>query len=239
MRAIQPKGSTVQVAVDLNVIDAIRTRRTIRAYKPDPVPQEVVRKILETAQYAPSWGNTQPWEFVIFTGEVLEQITAALVAKTEARQEPYSDLPRPTFPEELRRRSEELGRVMYGAMGINRDDVEGRHQFNIRNSRFFGAPVGILLIMDRSLGPWSVLDIGLVMENIMLAALAYGLGSSPLYGMVRYPDVLRRILQIPDSKQIVCGIALGYPDLDAPQNNFPRHREPLDAISQWHGFKQG
>jgi nitroreductase len=211
-------------------------RRTIRAYKSDPVSKEILRELLETAQLAPSWGNTQPWEFVVFTGEAMEQVTAALVAKTEAREEPNSDIPRPDFPEELRRRAEENGRRMYGAMGINRDDTEGRQQFSMRNSRFFGAPVGVLLVMDRSLGPWSMLDIGLIMQTIMLASQAYGLGSSPLYGMVRYPDVLRDILQIPDSKQIVCGIALGYPDPDAPQNNFSRQREPLDAISSWHGF---
>ncbi len=201
----------MHVTTDLDVLQAIGTRRTIRAYKPDAVPPTLLRELLETAQYSPSWGNTQPWEFIVFTGEVMERVRAALVAKTEAREEPNPDIPRPIFPDELRRRAEENGRRMYASMVVSRDDVEGRHRFDKENSRLFGAPVGVLLVMDRSLGSWSMLDIGLVMQTIMLGALAYGLGSSPLYAMARYPDVLRNILQIPDSKQIVCGIALGYP----------------------------
>lgn len=220
----------------MDVLEAIRTRRTIRAYWSDQVPLEIVREIVDIARLAPSWGNTQPWEFAIVTGEPLEAIKQDFYDKSDADVEPYSDVPRAEFPDSVRQRAQDQGGIMYQAMGIDRDDPVVRREFRLRGAQLFGAPCGIFIYMDRALGPWSMLDVGLVMQTIMLAAPAYDLGTSPLYAMVRYPDVLRRVLAIPDSKQIVCGIALGYPDMEAPQNLYERPRLALEELASWHGF---
>ena len=220
-----------------DVREAILARRTIRAYRPDPVPKDVLTELLDLARYTPSWGNTQPWEFAVAGGEVWAQLKEAMLQRFQAGTAPYPDIPLPVFPEGIRARSGDNGRRMLEAMGISREDREPRRRWSDYGATFFGAPNGIFLHMDRSLGPWSVLDIGMTMQTIMIAAVTYGLGTSPLFVMVRYPDVLREMLSIPESQQIVCGIAIGYPDTEAPQNNFERPRLPLESVATWHGFE--
>ena len=166
-----------------------------------------------------------------------QELERRFLEQAQAGVEPHPDIPTPVFPEELAERRRRLGFTMYAAMGIQREDRERRRQFSHQGSQLFGAPNGILLSMDNTLNAWSVLDIGLFMENIMLAALPYGIGTSPLYAFVRYPDVMRDVLGIPKTKTIVCGIAIGYPDWEAPVNNFERIREPLDYFTTWYGFE--
>ena len=146
-------------------------------------------------------------------------------------------MPAPEFPAEVQERARGQGAALYASMGVDRNDPAARKQFGLRGSRLFDAPAGIFIVMDRRLGPWAMLDAGLVMQTIMLAARAHGLGTSALYAMVRYPDVLRGLLKIPESKQIVCGIAIGYPDEAAPQNTYQRPRLPLDSVASWVGFE--
>lgn len=221
----------------MDVLEAIRSRRTIRGYRPDPVPQATLAAILETAQWSPSWGNNQPWELIVVSGEPLEAIKRGLYERTDAGVAPNPDVPAPDFPEETRQRARGQGAALYASMGVSRDDPEARKQFGLRGSRLFGAPVGVFIVMDRRLGAWAMLDVGLAMQTIMLTARAHGLGTSALYQMVRYPDVLRAVLKVPESKQIVCGIAIGYPDADVPQNHYERPRLPLDTVASWVGFE--
>ncbi|MDP2953525.1 MAG: nitroreductase [Chloroflexota bacterium] len=217
-------------------IEAIKGRRTIRAYLPRPVPKEALQEVLEVARYSPSWANTQPWEFAVFGGEVMETIREALENMAAAQTPPNPDIPAPLFTDKLRQRSRENGLLLYRSLGITREDVEKRRRYELLGTRLFEAPNGIVIYMDRSLGPWSVLDIGLVLQSIMIAAHSYGLGTSALYNLIRYPEVLRTYLDIPESKKIVCGLAIGYPDEAAPQNLYERPRAPLEELATWHGF---
>lgn len=220
----------------MDILEAIRSRRSVRAFKPAPVPKETLREVLETALWAPSWANTQPWEFAVVGGLAAKEIKARLLEKLWAEEEHRSDIPHPTFSGVYQERRRELGMAIHQTLGIRRDDREGRRWWDRQMVKFFGAPNGIIFYMDGGLGHYSMLDIGALMQTVMLAAQAHGLGCCPEAAMVRHPEVLREILGIPESKKIVCGMAIGYPDADSPISSHRSHRVPLEEVSTWHGF---
>jgi len=228
----------------MDIVEAIHQRKSIRAFKSDPVPQEILKEIMELALRAPSWANTQPWEFAIVTGKKLEEIRQAFVEKAAKAAEDNPDIPRPReFPQPYDTRRRAVGRKVLELKGISREDKEKRTWWLLQGLRLFEAPCVIYIYVDRSfyrqgdgLNIWPVFDCGLVAENIMLLATKYGLGTIPQIQAVAYPDVLRKVLGIPDSKVIVLGIAVGYPDRDDPVNQLRSEREPLDNISTWYGF---
>jgi nitroreductase len=225
----------------MDISEAIDRRKSIRAFKSDPVPKETLREIVELALRAPSYDNTQPWEFAIVTGEKLQEIRQAFVEKAEEAN-PDIALIR-EFPQPYDTRRRVLGRKVLELKGIKREDKEKRVWWLLQGLRSFEAPCVIYIYIDRSfylqgdrLNIWPVFDCGLVAENIMLLATRYGLGTIPQIQAVVYPDVLRKILGIPGSKLIVLGIAVGYPDWDDPVNQLRSEREPLDNMSTWYGF---
>ncbi|TET42243.1 MAG: nitroreductase [Dehalococcoidia bacterium] len=226
----------------MDIVEAIQQRKSTRAFKPDPAPQEILREIMELALRAPSWANTQPWEFAIVAGKKLEEIRHAFVEKAEEEHNP--DIPRPReFPEPYDTRRRVLGRKVLELKEIQREDKEKRRWWLLQGLRLFEAPCVIYIYIDRSfylqgdgLNIWPIFDCGLVAENIMLLATKYGLGTIAQIQAVVYPDVLRKLLGIPDSKLIVLGIAVGYPDRDDPVNQLRSEREPLDNVSTWYGF---
>jgi len=226
----------------MDIVEAIRHRKSIRAFKPDAVPLGILREIMELALRAPSWANTQPWEFAIVSGDKLERIRQAFVEKAE--EQPNPDLARPReFPEPYDTRRRAVGIKLFEVLGITREDSEKRRWWGLQGLRLFGAPSAIYICTDRSfylqddsLNVWPIFDCGSVAENIMLLAPKYGLGTIPEIQAVFYPDVLRKILGIPDSKLIVLGIAIGYPNWDDPINQCHSEREPLDKATKWYGF---
>jgi len=220
----------------VELIEAITSRKSIRAYKSTPVPKAILAELLESCIRAPSWANTQPWEFAVVGGKVMDELKRALVQKAEADTPANPDIPAPTFADRYLERRRENGRRLFDALGIAREDSEKRHQWYLTGSRFFDAPNAIIVYIDKALGAWSILDVGIIMQTIMLAAQSYGLGTCALYRAVIYPEELRRVLNIPESKLIVCGLAIGYPDTDAPQNKFWTTRDPLESFVTWHGF---
>jgi len=228
----------------MDIVEAIQQRKSTRAFKSDPVPQEILKEIMELALRAPSWGNTQPWEFAIATGKKLEEIRQAFIEKAAAAAQDNPDIPRPReFPQPYDTRYRVVGRKVLELKGISREDKEKRRWWILQGLRLFEAPCAIYICIDRSfyrqgdgLNIWPVFDCGLVAENIMLLATRYGLGTIPQIQAVVYPDVLRKVLGIPDSKLIVLGIAVGYPDWDDPVNQLRSEREPLDNVSTWYGF---
>jgi nitroreductase len=226
----------------MEIVEAIQQRKSIRAFKSSPVPQEILKEIMELALRAPSWGNTQPWEFAIVGGKKLEEIRQAFVEK--AGEEHNPEIPHPRkFPEPYDTRRRVLGRKVLELKGIRREDKEKRKWWLLQGLRLFEAPCVIYIYIDRSfyqqsdgLNIWPVFDCALVAENIMLLATNYGLGTIAQIQTVVYPDVLREVLGIPDSKLIVLGISVGYPDWDDPVNQLRSEREPLDSVSTWYGF---
>jgi len=221
---------------DMDVIDAIKARYTVRAYKPEPVPKEVLAELMEAALRAPSWANTQTWEFAVVGGEVMRELKQVLAARASAQDERYPDIPRPEWPSPYLERSRENGIRLYQLLGISRDDMEKQLQWYVDMYRLFDAPNGIIVYTDRELSVWALVNVGLVVQTIALAALDYGLGTTILAASVSYPDEVRRILKIPESKQLVIAMAIGYPDPEAKVNEFRSNREPLEAMVTWHGF---
>jgi nitroreductase len=228
----------------MDIVEAINQRKSIRAFKPDPVPKGILKQIMELALRAPSWGNTQPWEFAVATGKKLEEIRQAYVEKAAAAAEDNPDIPRPRgFPQPYDTRYRAVGRKVLELKGISREDKEKRRWWVLQGLRLFEAPCAIYILIDRSFyqqddtsNIWPVFDCGLVAENIMLLATKYGLGTIAQIQAVVYPDVLRKVLGIPDSKVIVLGIAVGYPDPNDPVNQLRSEREPVDNVTVWHGF---
>ncbi len=220
----------------MDVLDAIATRHSVRAYLDRPVPERTVREILAVASRAPSGVNTQPWNVAVVTGEHKRRLGEALIAARETGQPENPDYP--YYPAEWREpwstRRKVCGLALYKALGIGRGDAEARKAAWYRNYRFFDAPVGLIFHMDRGFGTGSFLDMGMFMENVMLAALAFELGTCPQASLAEYPDIVREILGLPDSQQIVCGMALGHPDPDAPVNRYRLEREPVDRFTTWH-----
>jgi len=226
----------------MDVVEAINQRKSIRAFKSDPVPRELLKGIMEVAVRAPSWEDTQPWEFAIVTGRKLEEIREAFSARIEERHNPDIAHPR-EYPQPYDARRRALGRRVFELKGISREDKQKRKWWGLQGLRSFEAPCVIYIYIDRSfcgqgdlLNLWPVFDCGLVAENIMLLATNYGLGTVPQIQAVAYPDVLRKVLGIPDSKLIVLGIAAGYPDWNDPINQLRSEREPLDSLATWYGF---
>jgi nitroreductase len=220
----------------VDVVEAIKTRYSARAYKPEPVPKAVLTELMEVALRAPSWANTQTWEFAIAGGEVMRELKQILAAKASAQDERYPDIPRPEWLSPYRERRRENGIRLYKLLGIARNDIERQLQWYIEMYRFFDAPNCIIVYTDRDLSVWALVNVGLIIQTIALAALNYGLGTAILAAGVSYPDEVRSILQIPESKQLIIGIAIGYPDTEAKLNSFRSSRVPLESVVTWHGF---
>jgi nitroreductase len=231
----------------VDISAAIQQRKSIRAFKPDPIPEATLRQVLEQAARAPSWANTQPWECAIASGPPLEQIKRDFVEKARVGVRPATDLAAPVqFPEPYDTRRRSVGRKIFELTGIGRENPEERAKWGLRALQLFGAPCCIYILTGRSfvfqgagMNVWPVFDCGLVAENIMLIALEYGLGTIPEIQAVAYPDILRQVLHIPDSSLLVLGIAIGYPEDNNPVNQLRSEREPLARVTTWHGFGQG
>ena len=221
----------------MDISEAIYQRKSIRAFKPDPVPLEILKKIMEESIRAPSWANTQPWEFAVATGKPLEEIRAGFLEK--GLTSPSPDVPRPPeFPERYAARIRVLDKQN---RLVTPKDWESRR---VQNFKHYGAPAVIYLLTGREfyyqargLNVWALYDCGAVVQNIALLATKHGFGTIIQAQAAAYPDVLRKVLQIPDSKIILLGIAIGCPDWENPVNQFQTEREPLKSIATWHGFR--
>lgn len=224
----------------MDIAEAVKTRKSIRGFKKDPVSKEILREVLSIANRAPSGSNTQPWEFAVITGDVLENIKRGNVemfhSGTPSRQErQVTERPPDTV---YQRRRVELTRQLFELMEIEREDAEKRAEWREKGVRFFDAPAAIIVLVDRALPePGPLMDIGIVIQTICLMAMNCGLGTCIEGQATMYPDIIRKHANIPDSKRIVIAIAIGYPDWDYPANKIESSREPIENITSWHGFK--
>jgi nitroreductase len=227
----------------MDLIEAIRTRKTIRAFKPDPVPQSVLKAILEEARNSPSWGNTQPWEFAIVTGSQLEEIKKGYIEKGDAESAMEAGEPPQVKPEPYLSRSRHQGQREYELLGISHDDKKGRAWWRTHNFRNYGAPCVIYILTERSYfypekgtNVWPAYDCGIISQTIMLLAASRGLGTVVQASAVRHPKIIRKAVNIPDSKVILIGIAIGYPDWSEKITSYSSEKEPLDKLVTWYGF---
>lgn len=221
----------------MEVIEAIKERKSIRAFKSDPVPLDLLKKIIGSALRAPSWANTQPWEFAVATGKKLKAIQDGFVKL--GMQDPKSEVARPyEFPEPYMARIRAL--QPKDRKEMTKEEMEARFMDNFRH---YGAPACIYLLVGRiffnqskGINVWSLYDCGSAVQNIMLLATNYGLGTIAQAQAVVYPDIIRKELGIPADKLIALGISIGYPDWDNPVNKERREREPLDKVAKFYGF---
>lgn len=220
----------------MDTIEAITTRKSIRAFKNYPVPKRVLMKVIEVSLRAPSFGNSQPWEFALIGGDVMAELKSNLAQNVIAGKSPNPDMPEATFSEEYLGRIKQSGKRLFELLNISREDKHKRSQWAQTQARAFDAPNGLIIYIDRQLPAWSILDVGIVIQTIILTAHEYGLGTCVQAALAQYPDILRKILNIPETKLIVCGIAIGYPDPGALVNQFISDRLPLNTFVKWHGF---
>ncbi|MFC1904297.1 nitroreductase [Chloroflexota bacterium] len=221
----------------MDVIETIRARKTIRGYKPDPVPKEVFEEILDTARHTPSAYNTQPWEITVVTGEVLQNIKQGNTEVETSGVEPDPDVPRNPYYGIFKQRRIDVAKQVFAIMGIAREDKEKRAQWQYLSSRFFHAPAALIVSIDRSLeGQLTLMDIGGFLQTVCLAAWNYGLGTCVDFRAVFFPKVVRKFTGIPDSKRILIAIAIGYPDWDSTANELDTPREPFESFTTWCGF---
>jgi nitroreductase len=220
----------------MEVHDALRNRRTVRAFMDRPVPRETLEEMLEDALRTPSWANTQPWEVYVAAGEVLEQIRRTYEARTMAKAPAQPDLPFPrVWPAACRGRTKELTLGRARTRNTTTENPTFHHEFLMANRRFFGAPCVVYLCMDRTLTQWSVFDVGAMCQSITLAAQDRGVESAIAINTVCYPDVLRVELGIPDDLLIVIGIALGCADPSDPEYSFRSVRRTLGEVVRFKG----
>jgi len=222
----------------VEILETIRKRKSIRDFKPDPVPRELLEEILTLSVRAPSGVNKQPWEFAILSGPVLEKVKQENVAHFHSGQKSHasfgSGIDRVSV---YRTRQVNLAIELFRLMGIAREDKEKRTQWTERGFYYFNAPVAIILLTDEALPLQRVLlDVGAVMQTICLTALAYGLGTCIEGQGVMFPEVLREYGDIPKNKQIITAIAIGYPNWSFPANKIETPREPIENITFWRGF---
>ncbi len=221
---------------DPGIEHLLRSRRSVRAFRPDPVSRQQVLDILRLASWAPSNSNTQPWRVHVLAGAAKAALSQELLAAHEADSFPPAAHFPAVLPERLRMNQEQFGASYYAALGIDRGDAPARKRQTGRNFEFFGAPIGLIFSLDRRLTPHSWLDCGLFIQNVMLAARAAGLDTCPQVSFVRYQSIIAKHLGLGKFDTVVCGMSLGYADPSAPVNSLAVPREDAEQFSTFLGF---
>ena len=215
--------------------EAVLGRRSIRQFLPEPVPDELIKDLIAKSLWSPSWGNTQPWEIVVAAGESLAEFKrknrgALLEGKTST-----SDIPMPQiWPDRNKLRYKALGKSVLGALSIPREDQQARMDHFAWMFTLFDAPAVVIFTLDKTfLLEYAMLDVGLILQTFCLLAHDKGLGTCILAASVMYPEIAREVFSIPETKRLVMGAALGWPDTDAPVNSFERNRGQLEEFVRW------
>jgi nitroreductase len=219
----------------LDVRSAVVGRKSVRGFKPDPVPLALVTRILEEASRAPSGTNTQPWRVHVAIGAARDRLSAEVteVVKNEPQSHEYAYSPEP-LPEPYLSRRRKVGFDLYGIAGIARGDMEGRKRQSLLNYTFFGAPVGLFFTMDRRFVYGSWIDVGMFMQNVMVLARGYELETCPQAAWIYYGPTVHRVLGIPDDEILISSMALGYPDWNVALNKLITDRAPASEFMVVH-----
>ena len=222
----------------MDIAQAVLQRKSIRGYKPDPVPRAVLQEILDIARHAPSAMNTQPWQITVLGGAVLEKIRKAHMELMAAGAKEDPDLPFIPYQGIYRQRQVDLAIQIFQLMDIKREDRPRRNEWMQRGYRYFDAPAAIILSLDKCNEKiLSHLDIGVMAQTICLVAMSYGLGTCIEDQGTFYPSVLRKYAGIPETSEVIISISIGYPDGDFPANRLRSTREPLEKLVTWCGFE--
>ncbi len=224
---------------NMNVTEAVSTRRSIRQFTDHSVDQATLLRVLAKAQLSPSGGNTQPWNAIILTGQPLADLTAKIKAK--AATAPLGEAPEyDIYPKGLEGRYEEqrrgVGKAMFAALKLEREDGAGRIAQMMKNWDSFGAPVQLFTYTRKYMGPPQWSDMGMWLQTVMLLLREEGLDSCAQEIWAMYGTYMRELLNIDDDHIFFCGMAVGYRDADAPVNNFEVPRTPIEDVIRWQGW---
>lgn len=223
----------------MNVTEALHRRKSIRAFLDTPVSADTVSKLVATAQRAPSGGNIQPWQVIAVSGTQKDALVKtamhALIQNPEGEEGDY-----PIYPEKLhepyRSRRYDIGERLYACIDIAREDKAARQQQMLKNFGFFGAPVGLFIVIDRRMGHGQWAHVGMFMQSLALAAVDAGLGTCMQEAWARVRESVRTALGIGPDHVVYCAIALGVPDETAPINQMDSPRAPIEDILTLKGF---
>jgi len=220
----------------MELFQGIMSRKSCRAYKSTPILTDVMNRVLEAACRSPSYTNTQPWDVAVVRGDKTRELSLILCGLAESGAPISADIPLPTaWPPDLDQRSREHGARRFKALGVERESEAQRKELRMMNYRFYGAPSVIFIFIDSSLTTWSVFDAGLFAQTLCLAAHSVGLGTCLQASLAWYPDAVRQFLGYPQTKRLVTGLSIGYPDPDARINAYVSTRAGLSEFVRHYG----
>ena len=215
----------------MDLLKVINERKSIRAFKTDPVPREKIEDILRLSILAPSAINLQPWEFIVVTGEEKERLSRRLMKAYREKKiscSPEAVKPLPKTYGKRGAKTLELMNPFFKEMGVNSDQFVNEGSCN-----FYGAPVAIIVCLDDSFSKARLVDTGVALGYFVLTAHDFGLGTCPIGLITAYEDEIKDLLDIPENKNVVIGLALGYPDWESPINRFKSQRDDLSQMIRW------
>ena len=227
---VSPTNPTLGDKINMEVKEAILNRRSIRNFLKQDVPEDLIKEILSDSQWAPSWGNTQPWEIMVISGPPLDEFKQKNKEALFSGNKPNPEIQMPEiFPSRLKQRYVDVGKRVLQSLSIDRKDLDDRLKYYGDMFYLFDAPAMVLVLLDKKvLLEYAMLDVGLFLQTFMLSAHNRGLGAITLAAAVNYPDVLRSLFPIDDTKTIVIGAVFGWPDHEVPVNCFERQRASFD-----------
>ena len=230
-------AKTEGATIDSVVLDALEGRSSVRGYLDRPVPRQLVERILTAAARAPSGNNSQPWRVHVLTGPARARLGDAILAARQADQDDpapeYDYYPR-DWPEPYGARRRTIGWELYGLLGIQKGDKAKSRAWQDENYRFFGAPVGLILTRDRRLGLGALIDLGMFMEGVAVAARGLGLDTCAQAAFAHYHAIIRSELRLAPEDMVICGMSLGFTDTAAAANRLRTEREPLLGFATFH-----
>jgi nitroreductase len=242
MDSAMPSESGCGAAARLSADEALRTRRSVRAFLPRPVLRQDVEDLLALASRSPSGSNIQPWKLHVFSGSLRQRITRAILEAIDGGGREQHQREWNYYPQQWREpylgRRRKIGWDLYGLLGIPKGDYERTEQQRRQNYDFFGAPVGMMFTLEEDMEIGSWLDLGIFIGSLAVAARGRGLDTCPQAAFADFHKVIRPLLGIPDNQIIICGMALGYADPDAVVNRLTTERASPAQFASFEGFEE-
>ena len=224
--ATKPPANAPDVVENL-----LKARWSCRSFKPEPLPQDIIDRILTMSQHTASWCNSQPWKLVVTSGKATEELRQKMHARGMTNEPDDSDFP---YPREYRgvyqERRRESGFQLYDAVGIGHKDMPARTMQALENFNFFGAPHVAIIHTEEALGVYGAVDCGLYVSSFLIAAQSFGVATIAQAAVARQSQFLHKHFDIGDDRRIVCGISFGWPDESHPINKYRTSRAKLADV---------
>lgn len=220
----------------MTITEAILQRKSTRAFLKRDVEKDKLIRILDSARHSPSGANTQPWQVAVVTGKTKNTLQSRMIEAFNSgasTQKDYQYYPEKWIPPYKGRRTS-CGIQLYTALEIDRHDKERRKDQWTANYRAFDAPVMLLFFIDSVLATGSYMDYGMFLQTLMLKAVEEGVATCPQAALAEYPEIVRELLGYPDTALLLCGMALGYEDTNAPVNTYRTPRESVDSFTRFY-----